>query len=298
MDNAYLSSILNYRQLEGKTIPLRLGLQNATFIGIAQKIDVFSVTDLSGSMDDNCGGCNELTCTPLAQCNDADGCKICDAKSANFLLVDYILNTTGNRVGLVGYDTIANPQDFHPLSNNSVSLKSIVSSWDANGYTCICCGMESALDGFLAARENRLFLFYDFNDNVKDYSGIGYRGNLINSPTYVPALEGKGIKFNGINQSLEARNVRVGSEGTIAFWMKLDNDFSSSSSRTQGIWGKYRDNSNNAFIALKGSDMSGGGGGVGTIQVKMERGGSTTYVATTTDYWQKDRWYHLSLIHI
>lgn len=295
-DNAFLSGILDYGEMEGKTIPLRLGLKNASFIGIVQKIDVFSVTDLSGSMDDNCGGswyCNEVTCTQPG-CSDANGCKICDAKDANYLLIDYILNTTGNRVGLVGYESGASSSDYHPLSNDSSSLYTEVGEWDADGSTCICCGIDEAILGFLEGRNSDLFFFYDFDNNLDDHSEIGYDGTIMGNPNYVPGQEGSGMEFDGIDDYVSARNIRVGDQGTIAFWFRLNEDFGNSETTTQGIWSKILNDDNDAFIALRGSDMSGGDGSDGTIQVKMESNGAT-YVATTTDSWTADQWYHLAL---
>ena len=55
-----------------------------------------------------------------------DGEKIANAKEANKALIDAILNISGNRVSLAGYDTLARKLDYHSLSNNSASLKNIV----------------------------------------------------------------------------------------------------------------------------------------------------------------------------
>lgn len=295
LSNSYLSGLLNYGSLEGRTIPLRLGLENASYVGIAQKIDVFSVTDLSGSMDDNCYGCNTGSCTPVAACSDSNGCKICDSKQANYLLIDYILNTTGNRVGLAGYESAAYSSDYHSLSNDSSSLNSEVSSWNAAGNTCICCGIAEAIDGFLEARNNPVYLYYDFNDEVLDKSEIGYDGTLHGAPSYVSGLDGSAMKFDGVDDYVSSRDVRVGDRGTIAFWIKVNNNISTSLTKTQGIWSKYRDDYNDAMIAFKGSDMSGASGGTGAIQVKMESGNSATYIASTTRSWTSGIWYHIAL---
>ena len=37
--------------------------------------------------------------------------------------------------------------NFYPLSNNIVSLKNEVDSWNAGGGTCICCGINKAVYG-------------------------------------------------------------------------------------------------------------------------------------------------------
>jgi cysteine-rich repeat protein len=142
ISDAMLSTLLDYDMLSEETIPVRLGLENVSYGGINQKVDVFSVTDLSGSMDDNC---NPSSCE--YSCGSCGGaCGICDAKAGNDILIDVILNTTGSRVGLVGYETSVRESDVHVLSSDDVSLKDLVlNEWDASGSTCICCGINRAI---------------------------------------------------------------------------------------------------------------------------------------------------------
>jgi len=297
--NATLSGILDYGSFEGENIPLRLGLLNASYLGITKDIDVFSVTDLSGSMDDNCDGCNEITCAE-AECRDYTdpvnpGCGICDAKDANYLLVDMILNTTGNRVGLVGYDSIADPNFYHPLSIDDVSLKAEAATWDASGSTCICCGVDKAIEGFLEG-VSRDLIYYKFDGDILDFSGSGNDGTVTGSPGYVSGLNNSALEFNGIDEYVSSGDVGYSDNGTIAFWFKLKEDFDSSVPVTQGLWSKYIDGDNDAFIALKGGDMGGGSGSDGLIQVKLEDPSGATYVATTTNSWIADTWYHFALV--
>ncbi len=125
--NNQLSSLLKYNDISKKTIPIRLGLENVSYLisGNRTNAEVISVTDLSGSML---------------------GDKIANAKLANKALIDAILNISGNRVGLAGYDTLAKKSDYHQLSNNTASLKNVIDNvWDADGYTCICCGILKAI---------------------------------------------------------------------------------------------------------------------------------------------------------
>jgi len=156
-----LSSILNYNSLSRKSTPVRFGFENASYLGNQTRpADVFSVTDLSGSMvecngggwlccifsGDNCG--SEATCT---SCGGTFEDKLTPAKDANKIFIDYMLNgSAGHRVGLVGYDTTANPADFHQLSTDNVSLKAKVDSWTEGGSTCICCGVNSAVSEIVA----------------------------------------------------------------------------------------------------------------------------------------------------
>ncbi|MDH3324242.1 MAG: VWA domain-containing protein [Candidatus Peregrinibacteria bacterium] len=159
--NSTLASLLNYEEMSGTTTPLRFGMGDMDYVSNNTKdIDVFSVTDISGSMAAGCSGTSPWYCCWFsADCSTQEGCDYCggtyenkiqDAKDANNLFIDMILNTTNNKVGLDAYSTSALDSNYHPLSNDSTSLNSEVESWDADGYTCICCGVNKAVDGILA----------------------------------------------------------------------------------------------------------------------------------------------------
>ncbi|MBD3252168.1 hypothetical protein GF386_00360 [Candidatus Pacearchaeota archaeon] len=200
-NDSTLSSKLNYSELSGKTVPIRLGLKNVSY-GVDRKVDVFSVTDISGSMDDGCGwGCNEFSCT---SCNS--NCPICEAKNATKVLIDIILNATGNNIGLVGYESSAENDDFHNLTDDNESLiNHMYTQWDANGGTCICCGINKAVQEFnsnyqriLCKKCNEgIVAYYKFEDNVLDSSGRGNDGNSNGNPVYVDGTEDKGIELDG-----------------------------------------------------------------------------------------------------
>ncbi|MEK6847032.1 MAG: hypothetical protein AABY16_02600 [Nanoarchaeota archaeon] len=188
LNNTYLLSKLgNYNSLSNKTTPIRLGLENISF-NTTTKVDVISVTDLSGSMSGNCpfGYQNNLSITP---------CKINDAKNATKLLIDIILGTNNNRVGLAGFERWAKKPDFHNLSSSSNSLKKIVNeTWNADGTTCICCGIIKAIRCF----DNQTF-FDNFNGQTAGTNPIGW---VVSEPS--------GSFINVTSQSLEGdRGVRV-----------------------------------------------------------------------------------------
>src|SRR3989344_2504607 len=151
ISNAQLSSQLDYNQLANKTTPIRLGLKNVSLIYTNNNLDISSVVDLSGSMQTN----NKMN----------------DAKNATNELIDTVLNISGNRVGLIGFEDYAKKPDFHNLSNSSQSLKNIVDNvWNANGYTCICCGILKATSCF--DKE----IFYDnFNDQTNGTTPLGWK---------------------------------------------------------------------------------------------------------------------------
>jgi len=155
-----ISKGLNYDFLSDKTIPLRMGLSNASYIlSVKRDADVFSVTDLSGSMcectDSYPNSCkyNQLNCESSSSCDAGATCTagIYEAKDANNLFINLILNNSDNHVGLVGYNTDAYESLVTGLSNNNDSLTSFVeNNWFAgepNIYTCICCGINRAMNG-------------------------------------------------------------------------------------------------------------------------------------------------------
>ena len=158
--NSKLSSLLNYPSLSRKTIPLRLGLENVSYVSNISRLkaDAFSVTDLSGSMV-LCNGAGFWCCMLRGGCDNQPDCQSCGgtwedklylAKQANYIFIDTILNYSENRVGLVGYSTTARSQDYHELSSNNNSLKAKVNSWAVGGTTCICCGINKAVAGIQA----------------------------------------------------------------------------------------------------------------------------------------------------
>ncbi len=136
LTNEVLSHLLDYSKLNKKTIPLRLGLENATYV-INQSIeaDIFSVTDLSSSMNSNIPSL---------------GIKMIDlARDANRKLIEIILGVALNRVGLVGYNTEVTPGNYHKLSNNFSSLNKTITSWNTKAGNCVCCGIINATESFV-----------------------------------------------------------------------------------------------------------------------------------------------------
>ena len=168
IDDSKLSSLLNYSELSFKTTPLRLGIENASYVSrIGINADVFSVVDLSGSMRDSCVNENFICCIfsgdfcqSPATCDSCGGVweeKLTAAKEANKVFVDIVLNTSGNKVGLVGYSNGIDSSDYHPLSDDNLSLKNKIDEWDAYGATCICCGINNATQELVASSSPERF---------------------------------------------------------------------------------------------------------------------------------------------
>jgi hypothetical protein len=122
-------------------------------------ITIFGFTWCSG---DNVTCCNSYGCyTNQDTCETCSGIwedKIGSAKEANKVFINAVLESSGNRVGLVGYDTVARAYDFHALSNDNLSLFNVIDTeWDAGGMTCICCGINDAVDELVANSDDEKY---------------------------------------------------------------------------------------------------------------------------------------------
>lgn len=238
--NLTLASLLNYTELSKKTIPLRFGMENVNYVtNNTRDIDVFSVTDISGSMLPSCSGVSPWYCCWFKDCSTEVGCASCggtlenkiqDAKDANNLFIDMILNATGNRVGLSAYSSSALDSNYHPLSNNNVSLKSEVGSWSADGLTCICCGINKAVTGILADstidKFQSIVIMSDGDANVQcSEQGTG-NANQDAIQSACDAYNDHGIKVYTIGFG-EAANVQtltsMASCGNGSFYSAIDN---------------------------------------------------------------------------
>lgn len=301
LDNVSLASNLSdFAGMNKKTIPFRLGLRNASYVvNMTLNSDVFSVSDLSGSMCKCAGVGSWSQCyysQPLCESTCSSTCTagIYETKTANYALINGILNTTGNLVGLVGYEASVPSNFFHELSIDNASLRNVIDNiWEAEGSTCICCGINKALQNF-----RELMAYYSLNGNVADNANIN-NITIHGNPQYLVGQEGQAMEFDGVDDYLSAETFVLNNQGTIAFWFKLNETFNSSSTVSQGLWSKYRDNSNNAHIALVANapdyNWKFGDTSIGDIQVKMESGGGSEYVESLTNSWNANQWYHIAV---
>ncbi|MFH0860476.1 MAG: vWA domain-containing protein [Candidatus Altiarchaeota archaeon] len=138
VSDSNLSSILNYDSLSERTIPVRFGTGNVSGIQYVGNADVILITDRSGSMD-RCVNSNDDCSTG---CPDSD-CRWDLALELDKKFVSIVLNSSGNRIGLVSYSNLATNR--HDLSDNESSLNSTIDGFPApSGGTCLCCAIREA----------------------------------------------------------------------------------------------------------------------------------------------------------
>jgi hypothetical protein len=114
---------MSYGQMSRSTVPLRVGLKGLDKVRGRAIADSASVIDVSGSMDDG-----------LLE----------EAKNASKRFTEIILNASGNRAGMVSYESVID--DVHPLTTNETSLKDAIDDLTAGGGTCIGCGILETID--------------------------------------------------------------------------------------------------------------------------------------------------------
>ena len=161
LNNSNISGMLNYNLLGKKTIPIRMGLRNVSYILGGSNSDAALITDRTGSMN----ACDvNVNCTAgICDSNPTGGChdrRDNVAIKSNKKFIDTILATQGNQVALVGYGSETDPVcDFHDFSIDNASLKYRVSNYSNEfcDYTCISCGIASATE--LLTEEEKLHGF-------------------------------------------------------------------------------------------------------------------------------------------
>ena len=103
--------------------------------------------------------------------------KIDFAKEADLLFVDTILNLTGNRVGLVSYESSV--RDVELITDIKINLQDEINDYYASGGTCICCGINKAKDMLLSSSNKKFMVVMSdgaatmYCDDFNDYTGSG-----------------------------------------------------------------------------------------------------------------------------
>jgi len=115
----------------------------------------------SGTPTKNCNGCANENYLYLKEtlCDvglDIQECKttkhgiweekFTTAKKANIDFINGILKVQENKVGLVGYSGDVSKSNTLGLTDLTDSLIGLINSWTLKGGTCICCGINKAVD--------------------------------------------------------------------------------------------------------------------------------------------------------
>ena len=146
----------------------------------ALRVDMVSVVDLSGSMracenivscdcSSDLGGtltfgtCYGVNSALLNNCEDICGGVLVDrltpTQDANKDIISSILteeNLNTSSIGLVAYRATTDESASLEITNNVAQLNSVVDLWEAEGNTCICCGINSAKEKLLASPKDKM----------------------------------------------------------------------------------------------------------------------------------------------
>jgi hypothetical protein len=150
LNNAFISSLINYQSYAGKTIPIRLGLETINLSGVTYtgKSDVVLVTDFSGSMkkainDDTSQGSASIVCSNLAAYPNARKTEL--AKCLDKSFIDNVLNNTQNRLWPVYlYNNIIS---YYDDPQNAVAIKADIDSYSqGKEQTCLSCAINKGYD--------------------------------------------------------------------------------------------------------------------------------------------------------
>ncbi|MBI4181579.1 MAG: hypothetical protein HY520_01270 [Candidatus Aenigmarchaeota archaeon] len=161
LNHSNLSAQVNYSQLSGRTVPLRVGTENISISPGLGSLDSSLITDRSGSM---------TSCDVVANCSDSNLCDSdpsggCHARrnivalEADKTFVDVIISTPGNNVGLIGFGERGAPTcSFTEVTSVNSTLQGNLddynynNNWQSCGYTCISCGVEASTIQLLEQR--------------------------------------------------------------------------------------------------------------------------------------------------
>ena len=118
---------------------------------VTSDTDIISVIDLSGSMQ---------------------GTKISLAKDANIDFINEVISGNGeHKIGLVSYSNSANRE--HDLSRDNDSLISAINFLSATGATCICCGINEAVDMIKDSVNSKMMIVMSDGDATRTCSQQG-----------------------------------------------------------------------------------------------------------------------------
>ena len=189
------SSGLSYALLSEKTVPIKFGTETLAleeyFGGVS---DAILITDVSGSMewrmDQNFVNGVARACDD-PNLEDPSTQRISVAKCVDKDFVDGVLNVSGNRVGLVSFTTSVDKT--HELSDNITSLKNQINSYTPLWATCICCGINKAIELLQKPYILELITQGDVWKYTTNYSTT--------EPPIINGFDWKSLKYNDGNWS-------------------------------------------------------------------------------------------------
>lgn len=144
IDDSSLRAMFNYNTLEGKTLPIRIGLSE--FLGGSGNADVILITDFSGSMKKAVGNwdqgnlgatCNDVYTDPFTRRTNL-------AKCVDKEFVDIILNNSGNSVWPV-FIFSNSISSFSGNASNPAEVKAYINNYqNGKDQTCLGCAVNAA----------------------------------------------------------------------------------------------------------------------------------------------------------
>ncbi|MBN1275368.1 hypothetical protein JXA12_03680, partial [Candidatus Woesearchaeota archaeon] len=179
LTDLYLSSLLDYSLMSNATIPFRLGFENLTYSTEYEgNGDVVVVTDTSGSMKwnltTNWGEGVPRNCSDPLIYHDSSQ-RISIAKCLDKDFATQILNVSGNMVALIGYNDdieLLNLTDNITLIEEEIGMGSgWPPGYGADGSTCVCCGINGAVDVLKSGVARTLYIdreenWYYWNESL------------------------------------------------------------------------------------------------------------------------------------
>lgn len=214
---------LDYNFLSGKNIPIRVGAENVSYyteyLGNADSI---LVTDVSGSMGwrmdmDSVSGSVRNCEDPNFNNSDTERLSIAKCLDKDFIYD--MLNITGNKVGLVSYES--STDSTLSLREENISLINEVDSYNDGGGTCICCGINSAKN-LLSGSINRIVL-------ISSGSVWKYNDFDLQSEPVLDSNNNSWYEFNYDNQSYWSEGITIlGSTNSYSYAPYVDTEIASS----------------------------------------------------------------------
>ena len=91
--------------------------------------------------------CDSLPANYATACTNYSGTpndKLTATQNANKDMINSLLSSGNNRIGLIGYKDMVISSNSTSLTNDNVLLNMVMDSWQATNGTCICCGINNA----------------------------------------------------------------------------------------------------------------------------------------------------------